>query len=136
MHVAASGTLAHLRTLTGNDAQLDPRRFRPNIVVDTAPGHEGFAEDDWLEGTLEVGGSVRIVQLRPALRCVMITHRQADLVRDMRIFRTAAQHHHNHVGVFAAIDTPGDRTDRRRCRAGEVLTPAAQAQEHVESRGP
>ena len=31
-------------------------------------------EDDWLEGTLEVGESVRIVQLRPTLRCVMTTH--------------------------------------------------------------
>ena len=47
------------------------------------------------------------MQLRPALRCVMTTHRQADLVRDLRILRTAAQHHHNHVGVFAAIDAPG-----------------------------
>jgi uncharacterized protein YcbX len=107
IHVLASGTLAHLRMLTGDDAQLDPRRFRPNIVVETAPGEEGFLEDDWLEGTLEVGGSVRIAQMRPALRCVMTTHRQANLVRDMRILRTAAQHHHNHVGVFAAIDAPG-----------------------------
>jgi uncharacterized protein YcbX len=107
LHVVASGTLAYLRTLTGGDAQLDPRRFRPNIVVETAPGEEGFLEDDWLEGTLEVGGSVRIVQLRPALRCVMTTHRQAELVRDLRILRTAAQHHHNHVGVFAAIDVAG-----------------------------
>jgi len=107
IHVLASGTLAHLRRLTGEDAQLDPRRFRPNIVVETAPGEEGFLEDDWLEGSLEVGGSVRIVRMRPALRCVMTTHRQAGLVRDMRILRTAAQHHHNHVGVFAAIDAPG-----------------------------
>ncbi|HEY5866643.1 MAG TPA: MOSC N-terminal beta barrel domain-containing protein [Candidatus Tectomicrobia bacterium] len=107
MHVVASGTLAHLRTLTGDDAQLDPRRFRPNIGVETAPGEEGFLEDAWLAGTLEVGGSVRIVQMRPALRCVMTTHRQADLVRDRRILRTAAQHHHHHVGVFAAIGAPG-----------------------------
>jgi len=56
LHVVASGTLAHLRTLTGADAQLDPRRFRPNMVVATAPGNEGFLEDDWLEGTLAVGG--------------------------------------------------------------------------------
>ena len=55
IHVVASGTLAHLRTLTGDDAQLDPRRFWPNIVVETAPGHEAFVEDDWLKGTLEVG---------------------------------------------------------------------------------
>jgi hypothetical protein len=107
IHVLASGTLAHLRTLTGDDAQLDPRRFRPNMVVETAPGEEGFLEDAWLEGTLEVGGSVRIAQMRPALRCVMTTHRQADLVRDLRILRAAVQHHHAYVGVFAAIDAPG-----------------------------
>ena len=107
IHVLASGTLAHLRTLIGADAQLDPRRFRPNILVETAPGVEGFLEDDWLEGTLEVGESVRIVQMQPTLRCVMTTHQQADLVRDLRILRTAAQHHHDHVGVWAAIGTAG-----------------------------
>jgi len=107
IHILASGTLAHLRTLTGDDAQLDPRRFRPNIVVETTPGVEGFLEDDWLEGTLEVGESVQIVQMRAALRCVMTTHRQADLGRDLRILRTAAQHHHNQVGVWAAIGAPG-----------------------------
>jgi uncharacterized protein YcbX len=107
IHVLASGTLAHLRTLTGDDAQLDPRRFRPNLVVDTAPGEEGFLEDDWLEGTLDVGERVRIVQMRATLRCVMTTHRQADLRRDRRILRTAAQHHHAQVGVWAAIGAPG-----------------------------
>jgi uncharacterized protein YcbX len=107
LHVVASGTLAHLHTLIGADAQVDPRRFRPNMVVETAPGVEGFLEDDWLEGTLTVGERVRIVQLRPTLRCVMTTHRQADLVRDLRILRTAAQHHHDHVGVWASIGTGG-----------------------------
>jgi uncharacterized protein len=96
IHVLASGTLAHLRTLISADAQLDPRRFRPNILVETEPGVEGFMEDDWVEGTLEVGESVRIMQMRPTLRCVMTTHHQADLVRDLRILRTAAQHHHDH----------------------------------------
>jgi uncharacterized protein YcbX len=107
LHVLASGTLAHLRTLTGEDAQLDPRRFRPNLIVDTGPEVEGFLEDDWLDGTLEVGERVRIVQLRPTLRCVMTTHRQADLGRDLRILRAAAQHHQAQVGVWAAIGTPG-----------------------------
>lgn len=107
IHVLTSGTLAHLRKLIGEDAQLDPRRFRPNIVVETEPEVEGFIEDGWLEGTLEVGGSVRVVQMRPALRCVMTTHRQADLARDLRILRAAVHHHHNQVGVFASIGTPG-----------------------------
>jgi uncharacterized protein YcbX len=107
IHVLASGTLAHLRTIIGADAQLDPRRFRPNILVETEPEVEGFLEDDWLEGTLEVGESVRIVQMRPTLRCVMTTHPQADLVRDLRILRTAVQHHHDHVGVWASIGATG-----------------------------
>jgi uncharacterized protein YcbX len=107
IHVLASGTLAYMRKLTGEDAQLDPSRFRPNILVETEPEVEGFIEDAWLEGTLEVGGSVKIVRMRPALRCVMTTHRQGDLVRDLRILRTAAHHHHNHVGVFAAIGAAG-----------------------------
>ena len=115
IHVLASGTLAYLHTLTGADAQLDPRRFRPNIVVETAPGLEGFLEDTWLDGTLEVGADVRIVQMRSTLRCVMTTHRQAELGRDLRILRTAAQHHHNQVGVWASIGAPG------RVRVGDAV---------------
>jgi MOSC domain-containing protein len=107
IHVLASATLAHMRTLIGEDAELDPRRFRPNIVVETAPEAEYFVEDEWLGGTLEVGRSVKIVSMRPALRCVMTTHGQADLARDLRVLRAAAQHHRSHVGVFAAIGAPG-----------------------------
>ena len=107
IHVLASGTLVHTRTLVDQDAQLDPRRFRPNIYVETEPGNEGFIEDGWMEGTLEVGDNVKIVKLAPALRCVMTTHAQADLGRDMRILRTVAQHHNAHLGVFAAIGASG-----------------------------
>jgi uncharacterized protein YcbX len=107
LHVLASGTLAHLRTLTGEDAQLDARRFRPNILIETESGLVGFLEDDWLDGTLDIGEHARIVQLRPTLRCVMTTHRQAELGRDRRILRAAAQHHQAQVGVWASIRTPG-----------------------------
>ena len=107
IHVLASGTLAHLRRLIGEETLVDVRRFRPNVVVDTDPGLTGFLEDDWLEGTLEVGDGVRLVQLRPTVRCVMTTHRQAELGRDRRILRAAAQHHRAEVGVWAAIGAPG-----------------------------
>ena len=107
IHVIATGSLTHMRSLIGNDARLDPRRFRPNIVVETDPRVTGFVEDEWLAGTLAVGESVRIVRMQPALRCVMTTHRQGDLPRDLRILRTAAQHHQARLGVFAWIETPG-----------------------------
>jgi uncharacterized protein YcbX len=107
IHVLATGSLAHIRSLIGDDAQLDPRRFRPNIVVETDPRVTGFVEDEWLAGTLGVGGSVRIVRMQAALRCVMTTHRQTDLPRDLRILRTAAQHHQARLGVFASIGAAG-----------------------------
>jgi MOSC domain-containing protein len=107
IHVLATGTLAHMRSLVGEGAQLDSRRFRPNIVVDTGPAASGFVEDEWTERTLEVGDRVRIVAIKPALRCVMTTHRQEDLARDLRIIRAAAQFHKATVGVFASIGAPG-----------------------------
>ena len=107
IHVLATGTLEHMRSLVGADAQLDPRRFRPNIVVETDPRLTGFVEDEWVGGTLEAGPTVKIVALQQALRCVMTTHQQSELARDLRILRAAAQHHNAKVGVFASIGAPG-----------------------------
>jgi uncharacterized protein YcbX len=107
IHLLATGSLAHMRSLIGDDARLDPRRFRPNIVVETDPRIAGFVEDEWVGGTLTVGASVRIVKVQPALRCVMTTHRQSDLPRDLRILRAAAQFHKACLGVFASIGAPG-----------------------------
>ena len=106
VHVLASGTLEHLRRLYPSD--FDPRRFRPNIYVDTGAAEEGFVEDGWLGGELEVGdGGARIAAMRPALRCAMTIHPQDELPADPAILRTAAQHHGAYVGVFAAVGAPG-----------------------------
>jgi uncharacterized protein len=108
IHVLASGSLEHMKRLCGGSSMLDPRRFRPNIFVDTGgSGADGFIEDEWLEGTLEVGEAVKIIDMKPALRCVMTTHAQTDLPRDLSILRIAAQHHKATLGVFAAIGAPG-----------------------------
>ena len=48
-----------------------------------------MAHYGWLDGTLEVGERVQLVQLRPTLRCVMTAHHQADLVEDLRILHAA-----------------------------------------------
>jgi MOSC domain-containing protein len=106
IHIIANGTLEHLRTL--NPAgDFDRRRFRANIYIDTGAERDGFIEDRWLDGELRVGESVRIAGLRPAIRCVMTTHQQPGLPRDMSILRTAAQHHGAYVGVFASIAAGG-----------------------------
>lgn len=106
MHVIATGTLDHLRGLRpGSD--FDPRRFRANIYVDTGGDSGGFIEDQWLDGALEIGESVRIVGMRPSIRCAITTHAQLDLPRDVAILGTAWQHHQAYVGVFASVGAPG-----------------------------
>jgi len=107
VHVLASGTLEHLRGLSPKGTVIDPRRYRPNIYIETLPELSGFVEDAWIGRTLEVGETLRIVAMEPALRCVMTTHRQSELPRDLGILRTAAQHHAAKVGVFASIGAPG-----------------------------
>ncbi len=107
IHVIASGTLRHMAKLAAPGSVFDPRRFRPNILVDTGGRDDAFIEDEWIGSTLEVGDSVRIVAMRPALRCVMTTHPQEELPRDYEILRAAAFHHHANVGVFASIGAAG-----------------------------
>lgn len=106
IHIVTTGSMAHLRTLIGADAQIDARRFRPNIVVETGRS-DGFIEDEWLDGELQIGEWTRIVSMQQALRCVMTTHRQADLRRDMRVLRAVAQNHGAKLGVFAAVGAAG-----------------------------
>jgi uncharacterized protein len=106
LHLIATGTLAFMRELRpGSD--FDPRRFRANVYVDTGEEADGFVEDRWLDGILEIGERVRIVGMRPAIRCAMTTHPQSELPHDVNILRTAWQFHGAYVGVFAAVGAPG-----------------------------
>lgn len=107
LHVLATGTLKHLQRLRGEGSHFDARRFRPNIVVDTGDDDDGFVEDRWLNGVLEAGESVRIVGMRPAIRCAMTTHPQEELPRDPIILRTAWEYHAAYVGIFAAVGSVG-----------------------------
>ncbi len=106
LHLIATGTLQYMRTLRP-EADFDPRRFRANIYINTGEEADGFVEDRWLEGALEIGEQVRIIGMRPAIRCAMTTHPQAELPHDISILRTAWQYHQAYVGVFAAVGAPG-----------------------------
>ncbi len=107
LHLVASGTLRRMGGLMGANSGVDCRRFRPNILVDTGDGAEGFVEDGWLGGALEIGAGLRITGMHPALRCVMTTHPQQGLAHNLAVLRAAAQHHQANVGVFAAVEGEG-----------------------------
>ncbi len=106
-HLIATGTLAHMRGLTGDNSDFDYRRFRANLLVDTGSDASGFVEDEWVGGVLEIGDGVKVTSIQPALRCVMTTHAQQDLPRDLAILRTTVQRHQANLGAFTSIEGDG-----------------------------
>lgn len=107
LHLLATGTLAHLKSLIGPDVNVDVRRFRPNILIDTVPELNGFIEDDWVDGKILIGETVEITEVWPTLRCVMTTVQQNDLPKDIRILHTVVKQHETHLGAFAKTGVAG-----------------------------
>jgi hypothetical protein len=106
MHVIATGTLRHMEKIAPK-SKFDHRRFRATIVLDSGAGADRFVEDEWLGGVLAVGSGAKITNLQPALRCVMTTHPQQGLERDMDVLRSVARNHNVKLGVFAGIERGG-----------------------------
>jgi uncharacterized protein YcbX len=116
IHIVASASLEHLRHLQGGSAAMSPQRFRPNVFIRTEPGLSGFVEDEWLAGPTLALGDLRVDKIKPTLRCVMTTHAQSGLPRDLSVLRTAAQHHTAHLGVTGRI------TNEARLAVGQRVT--------------
>lgn len=106
LHLLATGTLEHLGSLIGEDADTNVRRFRPNILVRTDVDVTGFVEDGWMGHQLRVG-AVEVSQIWPTLRCVMTTVAQADVDRDLRVLKTIVREHDTDLGAFATASVPG-----------------------------
>ena len=102
VHVLTTATLNKLRILYP-EGRFEVRRFRPNIVVETANGEKDFVENAWVGKVLAIGDSVRLSITGPCLRCVMTTLPQGDLPKDMGILRSAVKHNQGGVGVYASV---------------------------------
>jgi MOSC domain-containing protein YiiM len=102
VHVLTTATLERLRELYPQ-GRFEVRRFRPNVVLQTANGVKDFVENAWIGHTLAIGNQVRLAVTGPCPRCVMTTLAQGDLPKDPGILRTAAQHNQVNVGVYASV---------------------------------
>lgn len=102
LHLLTTATLRRLAAGRGG-GRFDPARFRPNVVIETAPTLEGFVEDGWLGRTLSVGDSVRLRVTACCSRCVMTTLEQPGLGPDPGVLRAAAADNGTHVGVYAEV---------------------------------
>lgn len=118
VHVITSATLEAVRRAglgEGREHDADPRRFRPNLVLDT-PDMAGFVENDWVGRELAVGDTVRLQVFLPTPRCAVPTLAQGDLPGDPDVIRTLAAHNRIEVegfgkqqsaGVYAKVLAPG-----------------------------
>ena len=102
IHLLTTSTLDSFRALYP-EGRFEPRRFRPNLVIQTAPGFKGFPENEWDDKIIAIGGEVKLKITGPCGRCVMTTLPQGDLPRDVGILKTAARHNQARIGAYASV---------------------------------
>jgi len=107
IHLLTIATLERLGMLYPQ-GRWDIRRFRPNIVMQTANGERDFLENAWIGQILAIGDVVRLSISGACPRCVMTTFPQGDLPKDGGILRTAAQHNRANVGIYASVLQDGE----------------------------
>jgi uncharacterized protein YcbX len=90
--------------------ELDVRRFRPNIVVETSSS-KPFAEDSWLGRSLcfgaEADGPAVSIAMRDK-RCVMINLDPETAEADINVTKAAVELNGNHAGVYATVLRAGE----------------------------
>lgn len=104
VHVVTTATLETLRRRhPGHD--FDPRRFRPNLVVDSGSA-DGFPEDGWEGRRIRIGGAV-LRAMVPTPRCVIPTLAHDELPADPGLMRAVAREHRVPVFTLGALTCVG-----------------------------
>ena len=96
-------TLAALGELAGRE--LDPQRFRPNLLIaaaDAAP----FQEEAWVGAVLRIGGMRMRVDQRDK-RCVIGNVDPVTTERDPAVLRTLSRRRETCAGVYGSTVEPG-----------------------------
>jgi MOSC domain-containing protein len=106
VHVLSTTTIDVLRAAYP-EGQFEVRRFRPNVVLQTASKQEDFIENGWTDGRLSIGSQVCLKVTGPCPRCVMTTLPQGDLPQDLGILKTAVRQNKGGVGAYASVAKVG-----------------------------
>ncbi|WP_347238470.1 MOSC N-terminal beta barrel domain-containing protein [Dietzia sp. CQ4] len=83
------------------DSEIDSRRFRKNIILETDADTDGCPEIDWVGRRLQIGEVVCDVVM-PIARCIMVGLPQAELPHDRAILRALATTTGMELGVYCA----------------------------------
>lgn len=107
LSLMTTSALHNLQALIGTS--LDPVRFRPNLVIETADVGD-FPEDGWIGGALVFGAGVDAPQLRivrPIPRCMIINLDPETTKQQPAVLRTVARERRNMAGVYGIPEALG-----------------------------
>jgi uncharacterized protein len=88
------------------DTLVDKRRFRANIYVDLTSA-KGFAENEFVGRSLQIGPKVVVRILERDARCVMITLDPDTGEKAPTLLKKVAQAHDGMAGVYGAVLVEG-----------------------------
>ncbi|CRZ16060.1 mosc domain-containing protein [Mycolicibacterium neworleansense] len=86
-----------ITTATLERIGVEAARYRPNLVIATPPGYPPYAENEWTDQILSVGGT-QLRAMGPTPRCIIPTLEHGHLPRAPHALRTPAAE--NRVDAF------------------------------------
>jgi MOSC domain-containing protein len=107
--------LHKLSGLLGED--VEPRRFRANVIIDTASGAQPD-EQTWIGSRIIIGDgddATEVVITKGDPRCMMPNLHPDTAVQDPRVLRTIARKQDNIMGVYGCV------VKRGRIRVGDLV---------------
>jgi len=104
IHIMTTASLNELASLGGGE-DVDVRRFRPNILIDTGDA-QGLLEVDWTGKQLRMGG-VTIELMSTAVRCSMPAHAQREFGASRAVGRALIDHTKQHLGSYCNVVESG-----------------------------
>lgn len=103
VHLVASSSVDALEAVVGGS--IDPRRFRPNLVIDTV--EPGFLERGWTGRELAIGDDVVLRVGEPMVRCRMVDDAGADIRSGPRVLTTIGRLRDSEFGATARVHRSG-----------------------------
>lgn len=105
IHLVTTASLTELKRLHP-DGDPDPRRFRPNIVVDMQAVAGRFPETEWIGRGIAIG-ELELTVAEPCRRCGFTIIAQEGIDNDPDILRTLVRNNAHNLGVYCEVTRPG-----------------------------
>ncbi len=107
VHLLSTASLATLARLSGSADAANYRRFRPNFLIRSAEGDEGFVEDEWVGARLRIGESFQGLVREATSRCALTTRQQRSVGANPGALQALRKFNGSHLGVYLAVINPG-----------------------------